>query len=151
MFRILNDLLNVESSTEVIHKNKNGEDKELFLWLHKNGINITLDRVIEYNDELQDDNYIKIKNLFLYKEDEDICEYIYNLLEKKAENIKEILNLFTIEEITELWIDGFTVEEAMEELAEKISIEKVLKKPSEIAYKSVTGDTVRFINLDEEM
>ncbi|MEG2985135.1 MAG: hypothetical protein RR835_10565 [Peptostreptococcaceae bacterium] len=138
---------------EIIEETKGKEiDKSVvtfFAWYNSEIKEICIEKVKEYLEELKTNNYIEAEDYIIYKDERYLKEYAKELLEDRLEQEYYVDKLFSKDQVIEMWIEGTTKEEMVQEIVDNDSLEEVLELYPQYAF-TMNGIEYRYSQIEEE-
>ncbi|MGL6106856.1 hypothetical protein [Romboutsia sp.] len=138
---------------EIIEETKEIElDKSVvtfFAWYNSEIKEIDLEKAKEYLEELKINNYLEVQDYIIYREEKYLKEYAKELLEDRLEQEYYVDKLFSKEQVIEMWIEGTTKEEMVQEIVDNDSLEEVLELYPQYAF-TMNGIEYRYSQIEEE-
>lgn len=101
----------------------------MFLGIRENtSLKLSMKDVIEYCDELKDNEYILFDGGHLiYRRDANLKELARNILDTMLDDEWHIDRLFDKDSLVSMWLEGTSKNNAIEELIEGVDIEELLE------------------------
>ena len=137
---------------EIIEDTKENElDIEVvifFTWINSEIKEIDIHKVKEYIEELKINNYLEVEQYIIYEDEKYLKEYAKEFLEDRLEQEYYVDKLFEKEIIIEMWINGTTKDDMIEEIIHNGSIEETLELYPQYAF-TMNGIEYRYSQLEE--
>ena len=131
---------------EVASEIDNLDFLRLYLLL-RNDVKLVLD-LYDTNDvfiALNEVGYCKVQGYYIYNNVEVMKELAKNLLDKKLEDAYQVTDMFSIEELADMWISGTSKEEAARQYQMDNNWWNILEcDVSEDAYTDSYGKTINY-------
>ena len=137
---------------QIIEYGKENEvDKDFvtfFAWYNSEIKEIEIDKAKEYLDELNINNYVEVEGYIIYRKEKYLKEYARELLEDRLEQEYYVDKLFSKEQMVEMWIEGITKNEMIQEIVDNDNLEEVLELYPQYAF-TMNGIEYRYSQLEE--
>lgn len=121
---------------------------ELFSWINSTLEEINISKAREYYEELQIINYIEIGDYIIYKQGCCLKEYAYSVLEERLKDEFWVDNMFTKDDIVEMWVNETTKDEVLREILDNTDLEEALELYPQYAF-SINGVDYRYSQVEE--
>ncbi|HBF6648742.1 TPA: hypothetical protein KOT44_002065 [Clostridioides difficile] len=141
-----NKLLEVIEETKI--KDVDNEVVTFFTWCNSEIKEIDIHKSKEYLEELKTNNYLEIENNIIYRNEKYLNEYAKELLEDRLEQEYYVDKLFSKEQVIEMWIDGTTKNEMIQEIVDNDNLEEVLELYPQYAF-TMNGIEYRYSQIEE--
>lgn len=126
-------------------------DKEVvifFTWCNSHIKEIDIHKAEECLDELKINDYLEIENNIIYRDEKYLNEYAKELLEDRLEYEYYVDKLFDKEILVEMWINGTTKNEIIEEIVDNENLEEALELYPQYAF-TMNGIEYKYSQLEE--
>lgn len=137
---------------EIIEETKEKEiDKEVvtfFTWYSSEINEIDIEMAKEYLNELKINNYLEVEDYIIYRNEKYLKEYAKELLEDRLEQEYYLDKLFSKEQVIEMWIDGTTKNEMIQEIVDNDNLEEILELYPQYAF-IMNGIEYRYSQIEE--
>lgn len=137
---------------EIIEETKEKEiDKEVvtfFTWYSSEINEIDIEMAKEYLNELKINNYLEVEDYIIYRNEKYLKEYAKELLEDRLEQEYYVDKLFSKEQVIEMWIDGTTKNEMIQEIVDNDNLEEILELYPQYAF-IMNGIEYRYSQIEE--
>ena len=137
---------------QIIEYGKENEvDKDFvtfFAWYNSEIKEIEIDKAKEYLDELNINNYVEVEGYIIYRKEKYLKEYARELLEDRLEQEYYVDKLFSKEQMVEMWIEGITKNEMIQEIVDNDNLEEVLELYPQYAF-TMNGIEYRYSQIEE--
>lgn len=124
----------IEVVEEIKCKDINKDIITFFVWHNLEIGNINIDKAKEYMNELQISKYVEIDEYIIYNKDNELKEYAREILEDRLEQEYYVDKLFEKETIIEMWINGITKKEMIDEIVDNNDLEETLELYPQYAF-----------------
>ena len=141
-----NKLLEIIEETKI--KDVDNEVVTFFTWCNSEIKEIDIHKSKEYLEELKTNNYLEIENNIIYRNEKYLNEYAKELLEDRLEQEYYVDKLFSKEQVIEMWIDGTTKNEMIQEIVDNDNLEEVLELYPQYAF-TMNGIEYRYSQIEE--
>ncbi|MCI9978118.1 hypothetical protein JY742_18480 [Clostridioides difficile] len=142
-----NKLLEIIEETE--EKELDKEVVTFFAWYNSEIKEIDIHKAKEHLDELKTNNYIEIEEYIIYKDEKYLKEYAKEILEDRLEQEYYVDKLFSKEQVIDMWIEGTTKDEMVQEIVDNDNLEEVLELYPQYAF-TMNGTEYRYSQVEEE-
>ncbi|CEO35906.1 hypothetical protein [Paraclostridium sordellii] len=119
-----------------------------FVWYNLEIKTISIHKAKECIEELKSNKYIEIEEYLIYQDDRDIKEFARVLLEDRLEQEYYVNKMFEKEGIVEMWINGTTKDEIIDEIVDSVNLEETLELYPQEAF-SIGGIQYKYAEIDE--
>ena len=123
LMRNMDKLLDILKCTDEIDE----DVVTFFVWYNFQINEITVGVARESVKELKENNYLEIGEYLIYQDERYLKEYARELLEDRLDQEYYVDKLFEKETIIEMWINGTTKEEMIDEIVDSENLEEVLE------------------------
>ena len=123
LMRNMDKLLDILTCTDEI----NEDVITFFVWYNFKVNEITVGIARECIEELKENKYLEIGEYIIYQDERFLKEYARELLEDRLDQSYYVDKIFEKETIVEMWIDGITKEQMIEEIVDSNDLEEVLE------------------------
>ncbi len=123
LIRNMDKLLDILKCTDEIDE----EIVTFFVWYNFHIKEITIGVVRDGLKELKENNYLEIGEHLIYQDERYLKEYARELLEDRLDQEYYVDKLFEKETIIEMWINGITKGEVIDEIMDTENLEEVLE------------------------
>ena len=130
LMRNINKLLDILTCTDEI----NEDVITFFVWYNFQISEITVGVARECIKELNENKYLEIGEHLIYQEERHLKEYAREVLEDRLDQEYYVDKLFDKENIIEMWIEGITKEQIIEEIVDNDNLEEVLELYPQYAF-----------------
>ena len=131
------------------YKNTNNLDIDkiiFFAWYNLNIEEISIDNISNYYNELISKKYTDNDNYLIYKNKNDLREYVRNELDYMLENEYHIDRLFDKDTIIDFWLNNTTKDELIKEIMLNDDVEDILDISPDYAFTLTNGIEYVFAN-----
>ena len=142
LMRNINKLLDILTCTDEI----NEDVITFFVWYNFQISEITVGVARECIKELNENKYLEIGEHLIYQEERHLKEYARDVLEDRLEQSYYVNKIFR-ETIVDMWIDGTTKEQAIEEIFDNNDLEEVLELYPQYAF-SINGIDYKYSQIE---
>lgn len=142
LMRNINKLLDILTCTDEI----NEDVITFFVWYNFQISEITVGVARECIKELNENKYLEIGEHLIYQEERHLKEYARDVLEDRLEQSYYVDKIFR-ETIVDMWIDGTTKEQAIEEIFDNNDLEEVLELYPQYAF-SINGIDYKYSQIE---
>lgn len=142
LMRNINKLLDILTCTDEI----NEDVITFFVWYNFQISEITVGVARECIKELNENKYLEIGEHLIYQEERHLKEYARDVLEDRLEQSYYVDKIFR-ETIVDMWIDGTTKEQAIEEIVDNDNLEEVLELYPQYAF-SINGIDYKYSQIE---
>lgn len=119
-----------------------------FAWYNSEIKEIDLHKTKEYLEELKINNYLEVEDYIIYRNEKYLKEYAKELLEDRLEQEYYVNKLFSKEQVIEMWIDGTTKNEMIQEIVDNDNLEEILGLYPQYAF-IMNGIEYRYSQIEE--
>ena len=130
LMRNMDKLLDILTCTDEI----NEDVITFFVWYNFKVNEITVGIARECIEELKENKYLEIGEYIIYQDERFLKEYARELLEDRLDQSYYVDKIFEKETIVEMWIDGITKEQMIEEIVDSNDLEEVLELYPQYAF-----------------
>lgn len=131
-------------------KDRNDEQRELFQFIQDNGIDVSLEEVIESCEQLRENSYVVLDDFLLYNEKCSLEDFIEEEMEERLEDQKEVNRLFSKEELINMWINEADKYDAIIDIIRDKSLQEIFQAQPRLAYTTIYGNKVMYMKLYED-
>ena len=142
LMRNIDKLLDILTCTDEI----NEDVITFFVWYNFQISEITVGVARECIKELNENKYLEIGEHLIYQEERHLKEYARDVLEDRLEQSYYVDKIFR-ETIVDMWIDGTTKEQAIEEIFDNNDLEEVLELYPQYAF-SINGIDYKYSQIE---
>ena len=142
LMRNIDKLLDILTCTDEI----NEDVITFFVWYNFQISEITVGVARECIKELNENKYLEIGEHLIYQEERHLKEYARDVLEDRLEQSYYVDKIFR-ETIVDMWIDGTTKEQAIEEIVDNDNLEEVLELYPQYAF-SINGIDYKYSQIE---
>ena len=142
LMRNINKLLDILKCTDEIDE----DVVTFFVWYNFQITEITVGVARECIKELNENKYLEIGEHLIYQEERHLKEYARDVLEDRLEQSYYVDKIFR-ETIVDMWIDGTTKEQAIEEIFDNNDLEEVLELYPQYAF-SINGIDYKYSQIE---
>ena len=143
LMRNMDKLLDILTCTDEI----NEDVITFFVWYNFKVNEITVGIARECIEELKENKYLEIGEYIIYKDERFLKEYARELLEDRLDQSYYVDKIFEKETIVEMWIDGITKEQMIEEIVDSNDLEEVLELYPQYAF-SINGVDYKYSQIE---
>lgn len=143
LMRNIDKLLDILTYTDEINK----DVITFFVWYNFKGNEITVDIARECIEELKENKYLEIGEYIIYQDEKSLETYARELLEDRLDQYYYVDKIFEKETLVDMWIDGTTKEEMIEEIVDSNDVEEVLELYPECAF-SINGIDYKYSQIE---
>ena len=143
LMRNMDKLLDILTCTDEI----NEDVITFFVWYNFKVNEITVGIARECIEELKENKYLEIGEYIIYQDERFLKEYARELLEDRLDQSYYVDKIFEKETIVEMWIDGITKEQMIEEIVDSNDLEEVLELFPQYAF-SINGVDYKFSQIE---
>ena len=143
MMRNIDKLLDILTCTDEI----NEDVITFFVWYNFKVNEITVGIARECIEELKENKYLEIGEYIIYQDERFLKEYARELLEDRLDQSYYVDKIFEKETIVEMWIDGITKEQMIEEIVDSNDLEEVLELYPQYAF-SINGVDYKYSQIE---
>ena len=119
-----------------------------FVWYNLEIKQISINKAKECVEELKSNKYIEIEEYLIYQDDRYLKEFARVLLEDRLEQEYYIDKMFQKETIIEMWINGTTKDEMIDEIVDSVNLEETLELYPQEAF-SIGGIQCKYAEIEE--
>ena len=123
LMRNIDKLLDILTYTDEI----NEDVITFFVWYNFKVNEITVGIARECIEELKENKYLEIGEYIIYQDERFLKEYARELLEDRLDQEYYVDKLFEKETIIEMWINGTTKDEMVDEIVDSVNLEETLE------------------------
>ncbi len=123
LMRNIDKLLDILTYTDEI----NEDVITFFVWYNFKVNEITVGIARECIEELKENKYLEIGEYIIYQDERFLKEYARELLEDRLDQEYYVDKLFEKETIIEMWINGTTKDEMLDEIVDSVNLEETLE------------------------
>ena len=142
LMKNIDKLLDILTYTDEI----NEDVITFFVWYNFQISEITVGVARECIKELNENKYLEIGEHLIYQEERHLKEYARDVLEDRLEQSYYVDKIFR-ETIVDMWIDGTTKEQAIEEIFDNNDLEEVLELYPQYAF-SINGIDYKYSQIE---
>ena len=143
LMRNIDKLLDVLICTDEI----NEDVITFFVWYNFKVNEITVGIARECIEELKENKYLEIGEYIIYQDERFLKEYARELLEDRLDQSYYVDKIFEKETIVDMWIDGITKEQMIEEIVDSNDLEEVLELYPQYAF-SINGVDYKYSQIE---
>nr|WP_317332883.1 hypothetical protein [uncultured Romboutsia sp.] len=130
LMRNMDKLLDILKCTDEIDE----DVVTFFVWYNFQITEITIGVARECAKELKENKYLEIGEYLIYQDERYLKEYARDLLEDRLEQEYYVDKLFDKENIIEMWIEGITKGQMIQEIVDNDNLEEVLELYPQYAF-----------------
>ena len=130
LMRNMDKLLDILKCTDEIDE----DVVTFFVWYNFQISEITVGVARECIKELNENKYLEIGEHLIYKDERHLKEYATEVLEDRLDQEYYVDKLFDKENIIEMWIEGITKEQIIQEIVDNDNLEEVLELYPQYAF-----------------
>lgn len=119
-----------------------------FIWYNLEIKSISIQKAKECVEELKSNKYIEIEEYIIYQDDSYLKEFARVLLEDRLEQEHYVDKMFEKETIVEMWINGTTKDEMIDEIVDSVDLEETLELYPQEAFL-IGGVQYKYAELEE--
>ena len=143
LMRNIDKLLDILICTDEI----NEDVITFFVWYNFKVNEITVGTARECIEELKENKYLEIGEYIIYQDERFLKEYARELLEDRLDQSYYVDKIFEKETIVDMWIDGITKEQMIEEIVDSNDLEEVLELYPQYAF-SINGVDYKYSQIE---
>ena len=143
LMRNMDKLLGILTCTDEI----NEDVITFFVWYNFKVNEITVGIARECIEELKENKYLEIGEYIIYQDERFLKEYARELLEDRLDQSYYVDKIFEKETIVDMWIDGITKEQMIEEIVDSNDLEEVLELYPQYAF-SINGLDYKYSQIE---
>ena len=143
LMRNMDKLLDILTCTDEI----NEDVITFFVWYNFKVNEITVGIARECIEELKENKYLEIGEYIIYQDERFLKEYARELLEDRLDQSYYVDKIFEKETIVDMWIDGITKEQMIEEIVDSNDLEEVLELYPQYAF-SINGVDYKYSQIE---
>lgn len=143
LMRNIDKLLDILTCTDEI----NEDVITFFVWYNFKVNEITVGIARECIEELKENKYLEIGEYIIYQDERFLKEYARELLEDRLDQSYYVDKIFEKETIVDMWIDGITKEQMIEEIVDSNDLEEVLELYPQYAF-SINGVDYKYSQIE---
>ncbi|MGU8378165.1 hypothetical protein ACV3M6_06920 [Clostridium perfringens] len=143
LMRNIDKLLDILICTDEI----NEDVITFFVWYNFKVNEITVGIARECIEELKENKYLEIGEYIIYQDERFLKEYARELLEDRLDQSYYVDKIFEKETIVDMWIDGITKEQMIEEIVDSNDLEEVLELYPQYAF-SINGVDYKYSQIE---
>ena len=143
LMRNIDKLLDILTCTDEI----NEDVITFFVWYNFKVNEITVGIARECIEELKENKYLEIGEYIIYQDERFLKEYARELLEDRLDQSYYVDKIFEKETIVDMWIDGITKEQMIEEIVDSNDLEEVLELYPQYAF-SINGVDYKYSQVE---
>ena len=143
LMRNIDKLLDILTCTDEI----NEDVITFFVWYNFKVNEITVGIARECIEELKENKYLEIGEYIIYQDERFLKEYARELLEDRLDQSYYVDKIFEKETIVDMWIDGITKEQMIEEIVDSNDLEEVLELYPQYAF-SINGIDYKYSQVE---
>ncbi len=142
-------LKNTTKLSEIVAEYKKLDNLDIdkvvfFIWYNLNIEEINMSSSHNYYDELLEQKYTESESYIIYKDKNDLKEYVENELDYMLDMEYHIDRLFEKEILIDLWLNQTTKEELKKEMILNNDIEDMLELSPEYAFTLSNGEEYKY-------
>ena len=119
-----------------------------FVWYNSEVKPISIHKSKECIEELKSNKYIEIEEYLIYQDERYLKEYSRELLEDRLDQEYYVDKLFEKETIIEMWINGTTKDEIVDEIVDSVNLEETLELYPQDAFL-IGGIQYKYTEIEE--
>lgn len=119
-----------------------------FVWYNLKIDEITIGIARECIKELKENKYLEIGQHLIYQKEIHIKEYAMELLEDRLDQEYYVDKLFEKETIIEMWIEGISKEQMIQEILDNDNLEEVLELCPQYAF-TISGIDYQYSQIED--
>lgn len=119
-----------------------------FVWYNSEIKPISIYKAKVCIEELKLNRYIEIEEYLIYQDDKYLKEYAKELLEDRLDQEYYVDKLFEKETIIEMWINGTTKDEMIDEIVDSVNLEETLELYPQKSF-SIAGIQYKYAEIEE--
>ncbi|HBG7674925.1 TPA: hypothetical protein KRE78_002566 [Clostridioides difficile] len=139
-----NKLLEIIQETDEVDE----DVVKFFVWYNLEIKPISINKSKEIIEELKINSYIEIEEYLIYQDERHLKEYARELLEDRLDQEYYVDKLFEKETIIEMWINGTTKEEMVDEIVDSVNLEETLELYTQKAFL-IGGIQYKYAEIEE--
>lgn len=143
LMKNIDKLLDILTYTDEI----NEDVITFFVWYNFKVNEITVGIARECIEELKENKYLEIGEYIIYQDERFLKEYARELLEDRLDQSYYVDKIFEKETIVDMWIDGITKEQMIEEIVDSNDLEEVLELYPQYAF-SINGVDYKYSQIE---
>ena len=143
LMRNIDKLLDILTCTDEI----NEDVITFFVWYNFKVNEITVGIARECIEELKENKYLEIGEYIIYQDERFLKEYARELLEDRLDQSYYVDKIFEKETIVDMWIDGITKEQMIQEIVDSNDLEEVLELYPQYAF-SINGVDYKYSQIE---
>lgn len=144
LMRNIDKLLDILKCTDEIDE----DVVTFFVWYNFQITEITVGVARECVKELKENKYLEIGEYLIYKDERHLKEYARELLEDRLDQEYYVDKLFDKENIIEMWIEGITKGQMIQEIVDNDNLEEVLELYPHYAF-TIGGINYKYSQVEE--
>lgn len=119
-----------------------------FTWYNQAITDIGIEDAINKLEELQEYKYLKIDEYLIHGDDKDMMQYAKEELDDMLDMEYHVDRLLDKDIIIDMWINGTTKEEIIEEIVDNSEVEEILELNSQYAFTTTRGYEYRYSQIE---
>ena len=143
LMRNMDKLLNILKCTDEIDE----DVVTFFVWYNFQITEITIGVARECVKELKENKYLEIGEHLIYQDEKHLKGYAKELLEDRLDQEYYVDKLFDKENIIEMWIEGITKEQIIQEIVDNDNLEEVLELYPQYAF-TIDGISYKYSQVE---
>ncbi|MEG0051389.1 MAG: hypothetical protein RR712_04350 [Terrisporobacter sp.] len=138
---------------EIVNKANKGDSVEtdaisFFAWYNQAITDIGIEDAIDKLEELQENKYLKIDEYLIHGDNKDLMQYAKEELGDMLDMEYHVDRLLDKEIVIDMWINGTTKEEIIEEIVDNSEIEEILELNPQYAFTTSKGYEYRYSQIE---
>ncbi|MDY3002779.1 MAG: hypothetical protein SOR73_14045 [Romboutsia timonensis] len=143
LMRNMDKLLNILKCTDEIDE----DVVTFFVWYNFQITEITIGIARECVKELKENKYLEIGEHLIYQDEKHLKDYARDVLEDRLGQEYYVDKLFDKENIIEMWIEGITKEQIIQEIVDNDNLEEVLEIYPQYAF-TIDGISYKYSQVE---
>lgn len=120
---------------------------EHFMWLQQEqDKDVSIEEAVRHVDSIQSEGFVHGGDIILYV-DENNKQLKKELLEEMMCNNYDIDRLFDKDTLIDMWLEGITKEEAIDDMIHSLSLEEIVDEYPQEAYTTSDGTELKYIHV----
>lgn len=144
LMRNIDKLLNILNCTDEIDE----DVITFFVWYNSQISEISISVARECVKELKENNYLEIGEYLIYIDERYLKGYARELLEDRLDQEYYVDKLFEKETIIDMWINGTTKDEMVDEIVDSVNLEETLELYPQEAFL-IGGIQYKYAEIEE--
>lgn len=140
----LNEILDKVNKGELVKT----DAISFFAWYNQAITDIRIEDAINKLEELQEQKYLKVDEYLIYSDDNDLMQYAKEELEDMLDMEYHVDRLLDKDIIIDMWINGTTKEEIIEEIVDNSEVEEILELNPQYAFTTSKGYEYRYSQIE---